>query len=130
MSTYIKLSTMEYPRHIGDIQLDPAGMADYALVEYVDPPAFDAYSQRRIQKMPQQQNGQWVMVWEVIPIPEPEMSVKVRSERNTRLAACDWTQIADSSADKSAWAIYRQELRDITKQSGFPWNVMWPTQPS
>lgn len=129
MTTYIKLSTMEYPRHIGDIQIDPAGMADYALVEYVDPPAFDAYSQRRVQKMPQQKNGQWVMVWEVVPIPEHEMSAKVRSERNMRLLACDWTQVADSPADKAAWVTYRQELRDISAQAGFPWAVVWPQEP-
>ena len=38
---------------------------------------------------------------------------QIRGQRNTLLAACDWTQIADSTADKTAWALYRQQLRDL-----------------
>lgn len=129
MSTYIKLSTMEYPRHIGDIELDPAGMQDYAVVEYVAPPTFDPYTQRCAQKLPEQRNGQWVMAWDVSQIPEPEMAEKVRKDRNQRLAECDWTQLADSPADKAAWSAYRQALRDISTQPGFPWSVVWPAKP-
>lgn len=53
----------------------------------------------------------------------------VRTERNARLAACDWTQVADAPVDKAAWATYRQSLRDISSQPGFPWEVTWPTSP-
>jgi len=53
----------------------------------------------------------------------------VRKERNTKLSECDWTQVADAPVDKAVWATYRQELRDITKQSGFPWSVTWPDAP-
>jgi hypothetical protein len=53
----------------------------------------------------------------------------VRLARNRKLADCDWTQLADSTADKPAWAVYRQALRDITAQAGFPWNVTWPVEP-
>jgi hypothetical protein len=56
-------------------------------------------------------------------------AAQVRAERNTKLAASDWTQLADSTADKAAWATYRQALRDITAQAGFPWTVDWPAQP-
>ena len=56
-------------------------------------------------------------------------AVEVRSERNAKLAASDWTQVADVPVDKAAWATYRQSLRDITKQTGFPWTVEWPVQP-
>jgi hypothetical protein len=54
---------------------------------------------------------------------------QTRLERNRLLSNCDWTQVADSPVDKAAWATYRQALRDITAQSGFPWSVEWPTQP-
>lgn len=54
---------------------------------------------------------------------------EVRDKRNFMLAACDWTQVADASVDKAAWATYRQALRDVPQQSGFPWNVQWPTKP-
>jgi hypothetical protein len=50
----------------------------------------------------------------------------VRTERNKKLAESDWTQVADSTANKSVWATYRQALRDVPDQSGFPWNVTWP----
>lgn len=52
----------------------------------------------------------------------------VRADRNRRLAACDWTQLADAPVDASTWAVYRQELRDITTQAD-PFNVVWPTAP-
>ena len=60
---------------------------------------------------------------------DAEQAKAVRDDRNKRLADCDWTQLADSTADKAAWATYRQALRDITAQADFPWNVTWPEQP-
>jgi endonuclease/exonuclease/phosphatase family metal-dependent hydrolase len=56
-------------------------------------------------------------------------AAQVRSERNALLVASDWTQVADAPVDKAAWATYRQALRDVTQQSGFPWTIEWPTQP-
>jgi len=37
----------------------------------------------------------------------------IRATRNQLLKDCDWTQIADCTADKTAWATYRQALRDL-----------------
>jgi hypothetical protein len=56
-------------------------------------------------------------------------AAQVRTDRNTKLSASDWTQVADAPVDKAAWATYRQALRDITAQSGFPWTITWPAQP-
>lgn len=56
-------------------------------------------------------------------------AVEVRAERNIKLSETDWTQIADATADKQAWATYRQALRNISTQAEFPNNVTWPTQP-
>jgi hypothetical protein len=53
----------------------------------------------------------------------------VREERDKLLASSDWTQVADAPVDKAAWAEYRQALRDITTQDGFPWSVEWPIAP-
>lgn len=58
-----------------------------------------------------------------------QQAAAVRANRNARLAATDWTQIADSTADKPAWATYRQALRDVPSQVGFPQSVTWPQQP-
>ena len=56
-------------------------------------------------------------------------AVKVRQTRAGLLEASDWTQVADAPVDKTAWATYRQALRDITSQSGFPRTVTWPSAP-
>ena len=60
---------------------------------------------------------------------DAEQAKGVRNTRNDKLKECDWTQLADSTADKTAWATYRQALRDVPTQAGFPWNVQWPDQP-
>ena len=58
-----------------------------------------------------------------------DQAASVRSSRNQKLSDSDWTQISDSTADKTAWGTYRQSLRDVTSQAGFPWAVEWPEQP-
>jgi hypothetical protein len=60
---------------------------------------------------------------------DAEQAANVRRTRTEMLKDCDWTQIADSTADKTAWATYRQALRDITGQVGFPWTITWPETP-
>jgi hypothetical protein len=60
---------------------------------------------------------------------DAEQAANVRRSRTEMLKDCDWTQIADSTADKTAWATYRQALRDVPSQAGFPWEITWPTQP-
>jgi hypothetical protein len=53
----------------------------------------------------------------------------VRTVRNAELAATDWTQVADSTADKAAWATYRQKLRDLPAQNADPKKIVFPTRP-
>jgi hypothetical protein len=60
---------------------------------------------------------------------DAEQAASVRASRSDKLKDSDWTQVADAPVDKAAWATYRQELRDISAQEGFPWAVVWPTQP-
>ena len=54
----------------------------------------------------------------------------IRTERDKKLADTDWTQLADSTANATAWGTYRQALRDLPTTDGFPHNVTWPTEPS
>ena len=54
----------------------------------------------------------------------------VRKTRNQKLKETDWTQIPDCTVDKTVWKDYRQELRDISKQEGFPHDITWPEEPS
>tara|TARA_R110000868_G_scaffold46507_2_gene153556 strand:+ start:6202 stop:6474 length:273 start_codon:yes stop_codon:yes gene_type:complete len=52
-----------------------------------------------------------------------------REQRTVLLTKSDWTQVADAPVDQQAWATYRQGLRDITSQEGFPEAIMWPVAP-
>lgn len=85
-------------------------------------------------------NGQWFTHYIAV---EPdadgkarmdaEQGKQVRADRNQCLAASDWTQLSDSPLDadgKAAWALYRETLRMVPQQPGFPWSVEWPPQPS
>lgn len=63
---------------------------------------------------------------------DASIASSVRSLRDQKLADTDWTQLADSSANATAWGTYRQALRDLPTTSGDDWphNVTWPTEPS
>jgi len=84
-----------------------------------------------------EKNGDnWVEVWISTPASPEEIaqrtnakSSEIRMERNGRLADCDWTQLPDAPVDRATWATYRQALRDVTAQPGFPWSVTWPVEP-
>lgn len=60
---------------------------------------------------------------------DAEQGDNIRSTRNRMLSESDWTQLEDSPVDKAAWATYRQALRDVPTQEGFPWTVQWPEKP-
>lgn len=54
----------------------------------------------------------------------------IRDKRNGLLNESDFTQIADYTGDKEAWATYRQKLRDIPQQFTNPEDVDWPVKPN
>lgn len=60
---------------------------------------------------------------------DAEQAKAVRTQRGEKLKDSDWTQVADAPVDQTAWATYRQALRDISTQEGFPWTINWPEQP-
>lgn len=53
----------------------------------------------------------------------------MRETRNRLLAESDWTQLSDAPVGSLDWQIYRQNLRDVPSQAGFPWQVEWPIEP-
>jgi hypothetical protein len=78
--------------------------------------------------------------WTVEPIPqplpepspiEPDPANVIRAERVPLLTAADIAilKAEDSNQDTANWRQYRQALRDITGQSGFPEKVKWPKVP-
>lgn len=81
----------------------------------------------------------WRQSWDVIKLTTEEKAVvewqqasRIRSEVQAKLQASDWTQLPDAplgTEKKTEWVGYRQELRDLTAQEGFPWEVVWPEAP-
>lgn len=55
---------------------------------------------------------------------------RLRLRRNSLLADSDWTQVADTTVDKTAWAEYRQGLRDLPDTVTDPRQAIWPTPPA
>lgn len=83
----------------------------------------------------QEIDGKWFTKYSVsdldadgIAAKDAEQAKSVRAERNRLIAECDWTQLADAPVDNLAWAVYRQELRDLPLQAGFPWEIKYPTK--
>ena len=85
------------------------------------------------------ENGIYYQTWNIrlMNDTEKEKATKERAEKVIRertlyLYQSDWTQIPDvqiTEEKKQAFLVYRQALRDIPLQAGFPWNVTWPVLP-
>ena len=58
------------------------------------------------------------------------LAAAARARRDSLLAASDWSQLPDAPADNAAWASYRQALRDVPDQPGFPADIAWPEAPA
>jgi len=138
-----------YPYSIGDLRRDnpntsyprnpsDATLADWNVFPVTDKPApdYNPSTQNCNQVNPTLKAGKWEMTWLVTPATPEQIAertsakeVEVRQQRNQLLSNCDWTQLPDAPVDTAAWATYRQELRDVTAQAGFPWDVQWPVEP-
>ena len=84
----------------------------------------------------EQIEGKWYTKYSVADMDDEAKTAKdteqakaIRSQRTDKLKGSDWTQVADAPVDQAAWATYRQALRDITAQPGFPWDTQWPDAP-
>lgn len=74
----------------------------------------------------------WLAAGNVPQTAPDTRSVDARAKRDGLIAACDWTQMPDSpltAAQKTAWATYREALRNVPQQSGFPNTIVWPVAP-
>lgn len=107
-------------------------LAEYDVFEVVETeqPIYDD-SAYNIEPSIELVDGVWTQTWALVEHTAEDIErqwANIRSERNQYLAACDWTQLADAPVDTTAWAAYRQALRDITTQSN-PFDIQWPTPP-
>jgi hypothetical protein len=107
-----------------------------ALVTPTDQPTVDHTQNltRSAEKLP---DGSYAETWTAVAASTEEIAERTANEtdsvrfvRNETLKNSDWTQLPDSPVDSVDWAAYRQDLRDIPQQVGFPWTVTWPTEPT
>lgn len=63
-------------------------------------------------------------------ITDEAVRIVAREQRDLLLQQSDWTQVPDAPVNAASWATYRQSLRDVPSQSGFPDNITWPTKPA
>jgi hypothetical protein len=146
---WIKWVAKTYSKSVGPLSPEAIEMFDSDPV-FEGPQATGGtvyqYSMR--QGVEQQSDGKWYTKYVLGPIfadtpdataaeqeaaykamKDAEQAKAVRDTRSQKLKDCDWTQLADTPVDKAVWATYRQALRDIPTQSGFPWVINWPAQP-
>lgn len=80
----------------------------------------------------QDASGLWAVTWIVENLPLAVAESNVRRRRDELLAQSDWVVIKATEAGGPIppdWIAYRQALRDVTSQAGFPYNVVWPAKP-
>jgi hypothetical protein len=141
-----------FPYSIGDLRRDNpntsfprnpsnALLADWSVFPVInqEPPSINPATQNLNQINPTLVDGQWLQTWQITDATPEQIAerteskaAEVRADRNKRLADCDWTQLADSPLDpdgKLAWQLYRETLRMVPEQPGFPWDVQWPPEP-
>lgn len=115
-----------FPKEVSKIDL--LGYGVYK-VNRTPQPIYDSLVQECKEGTPEKQDLEWVQTWVVVNKPVELAERNVRNRRNDLLSECDWTQLPDAQVDKQSWLAYRQQLRDLTTQEGFPYSVVWPVRP-
>lgn len=95
----------------------------------IPPLESNQYVRQTDQVLYNEEDDRYELQFEVLEVPLDAYAARVRKRRDAMLAETDWTQVSDAPVDQEAWATYRQELRDITTQDGFPTDITWPTKP-
>ena len=143
-------SVKQYPYTVGNLRRDNPNtsfskaipenvLAQYGVYSVVleDEPSYNERLQSVEQNLiPELENNRWILKWSIIDKTATQIqeydnnkASEARLERNFLLTSSDWTQLADAPVDKTAWTTYRQALRDITEQDGFPNLIEWPVEP-
>lgn len=127
----------DYPNTSFPTDLPNGVLADFGVFSVVstEQPTVD-YTKNLIDSVAQV-GDTWNQVWVTQEASDQEKQERtdfqansVREQRNELLAESDWTQLADAPVDKNAWSVYRQQLRDLTEQVGFPWKITFPNKPN
>jgi len=114
-----------FPKSPSDALLSDWGVYPYTVD---DQPAFDYMTQTLTQTALAHVNGAWTQGWEVSNRPTEDANRNIRNKRDNLLSQTDWMAMSDNTMSP-AWTAYRQALRDVTAQPGFPFAVEWPAKP-
>lgn len=127
-----ELPNVSFPSDIRQANL-PTG---YMVVERTAAPQYNPATHKIVESAPAVDGNRVVVGYDVVALTAEEvqansdaLAASARETRNEMLTASDWTQVADAPVDQAAWAAYRQALRDVTAQAGFPLSIDWPEQP-
>lgn len=106
----------------------------------VNPPTYDPTTQTLDELYPTLVNGSYNQTWNVTTMPTPAAAALAtqrediaRAQRDSLLRSTDYIVVVALEAGNTVaadWVTYRQALRDVPAQAGFPDNITWPTQPS
>ncbi len=114
----------------------PASITDATLADYgvypvtkVDAPDHDPQLVRVTMTNPALVDGKWTQTWTQTNRPSSEVASSMRNERDKLLVETDYLALSDQTLT-TEMSTYRQALRDVPSQSGFPSSVTWPTKPS
>lgn len=122
-------SNTSFPKVIPD-----AILANYDVYPYViQDVSYDPTTQNSVEGQFVQVSGQWTLFMVAENKPQSEAENRIRSMRDQFLTDTDWVVIKAYERNENIpadWEAYRQALRDITSQAGFPYSVTWPTSPA
>lgn len=154
MASYIEHATGKYPLSAREVSAlfpqtsfpsDPALRDEaflslgYWIVQTTQTPSFDYRVETVEETAPAFLGDHYEQTWAVVPLSQEDITriedtqaEAVRADRTRRLYVCDFTILPDAptSSRNADWTAYRQALRDITEQPGFPWDVVWPEPPA
>ena len=116
---------VSFPAEITDAMKEKYGIAD---VNENAKPSFDPLTENIAEAPMTIVDGVVQINYIKKAFSEEEQAFNVRSQRNSNLRGSDWMALNDVTMPEK-WKTYRQALRDIPEQSGFPSNVAWPEPP-
>ena len=140
-------TVQQYPYSVGLLRKENPNTSFPKQVSAADMASFNVYPVTEVtptvsdtQKLvkvwtPTLVGGEWVLAHEAVDLTSDDiaeatavLAANAREERNKRLAATDWTANSDVTMTTEMTA-YRQALRDIPTQAGWPTTINWPTAP-
>lgn len=110
-----------------DIPADILASYDVYPVKRIPAPQIDYNTHTHVQET-SLVDGEWTQAWAVVELPLDQAETNIRAHRERLLQETDWMALIDNTLT-SDWATYRQTLRDISSQEGFPYSIVWPDKP-